>query len=235
MEGGGVIDHEDFGDMLRPAIEELAGRLDEHNFSGSMGTGLDESDLASDLPWTFKHTYLARADGVLNLLVDTDPGAAASFLAQIQAYPLASSWRRVGTAQDLNLSSPRTVRVVGGCQFWWGAKEGTLYATKPTTRGGTSWTNRFQTVWAIRVGGAVYSETMLGSQDWSEESPFHTERGYFGAFNAPYVDTMVPLPAGNHSIELVYCIVDDPYQAVAVSTEQVLVSNFELLSIVMER
>lgn len=225
---GGVIDHEDFIDMVRPVVEELSGRLDEHNFSADMASELVEENLAADVPYAFKHTYLEHPDGIWDL---RDAFDSTANQAQIDGLRFSGRWQRVGSALTLTLEEARTIRVIGSVQYWWGPNNIAVGARKPAHLT-VAWANVSEARWALRLASAVYAECVAGSQDWAEEGHF-MEKGYRGIFNAPHLETLITLPPGVHTIELVVQVLSDNDPTRASATKFINYSNFELLALEM--
>lgn len=229
MQDGGVVDHEDFNDMLRPVVEELSGRLDEHNFSAVLATELSEEDLAEDLPYAYRYARRSWANGIWDLLDALDTDALQTNIDYIRHN---QSWQRVGDARTLTLTRPAKVRIVGSVQFWWGPCLLTKGPRHPTHLSAT-WKNFADTRWAIRVEGAVYAEAVAGSQDWAEEGRL-MEKGYRGAFNAPYLETILELAPGVYTFDMVCQVVLIGGDALLSTSDTKFInySNFEL--VVME-
>lgn len=231
QKAGQPVDEHDFVDMVRPAVEELSGQLDEHNFAGTLQGELDEHDLPDDVPFRMLHYGLSRPDGIWDLRHDGDSTVDTS---EIQGYPFSTTWRLVGEAQTMTLTQRTRVELLGSALWWWGLN---VLASGPrgTDHPSATWTNYVETQWAIRVDGAVYVELANGSQDYGEEATRFTEKGYRGPFNSATVESQLELPAGQHVFELVYRTTDDPFQTTFGNATQLNVSSLELFIAAMER
>lgn len=237
----GVLDEEDFSDSVRPVVEELSGKLDEHNFDRNMRSGLDQTDLPATVPFRYAHAERNYADGIWDLRSAGEDDLNDQY---IEREDFGLYWRKVGESVEIELKEFSTVRVIGGCQYWCGPSYYEILGGVPGTPAlfgpRLRMFNFFDTRWAIRISGATYSETISGSQDWNTEGKF-MERGYRGDFNAPYVETLIDLPPGKHEIELVYHITEHNVNAAgatdgALGTVEFLnIGSFELFAMVMDR
>lgn len=231
----GVLDEEDFSDSVRPVVEELSGKLDEHNFDRTMRTGLDQTDLPATVPFRYAHAERNYADGIWDL---RSAGEEALNDQYIEREDFGLYWRKVGESVQIELKEFSTVRVIGGCQYWCGPN----VPRSPTGYTGprSFMYNYFDTRWAIRIAGTTYAETISGSQDWNTEGKF-MERGYRGDFNAPYVETLIDLPPGRHEIELAYHITEHNITAAGApdgvlgTVEFLNIGSFELFAMVLDR
>jgi len=193
---GAVLDFEDAGALADGFVEELTGRLNEHNFNGAMRAQLaaERSRLSPNYAW--RTAWAAEDSGGLNFLSCTGP-TESSWVSSNIARRMPLDWVPV---IGVEVFSPEGgwARVVAGAQY---------HASRQPPPVGLSTTNNiarpWSSYWAVRVNQAVPGQDVNGDQD-DGELPQHGERGYGGFVGAAKVDTLVYLPAGRSFVDLVF-------------------------------
>lgn len=219
---GAVLDEFDFQDAIQPVVEELAGALDEHNFSADLSGELTQNDYDDDVPWRYATASHLAADDLWGLRAVATADAAVD---AIQA-PYSTSWRAVEglDAVEIDLRETTPVHMVGGCEFWWDWTGIGDPSIEMTVR------------WALRIDGSVYADAINGSQDYLNEGKLR-EMGYAGTCHAIMVESLINLTPGLHTIELVYQT-DEPKAEIGYAATRpafLMIGSYELVAIGLER
>lgn len=223
FEDGQVINDRDLLEALRPVIEELQGQINEHNISSDIQAELTQADLPADTPWRWTRTGTTAPDASIDMFnydaSPPQPGAA--------RLPFSVIWRSAGYSDIITLEEGCLVRMIGGCLFW-------FEDSRAAYTGGT-FVNKTEVWWGLRINGSVYPDTIWGSQDYSEEGD-NKEVGYSGTGGSPKVDSLMRLPAGTHTVELVYRTTEAPTAVATPGRSTYMnVGNVDLVIIAMER
>lgn len=189
---GSVLDYEDYAEGLEPFVQEAAGRLNEHNFRATMA---GELPVERDFAWRTAH---ARVTAGMDDFRIRRAVIEANFDPDNVVLINPVDWTPVVTLQVFSREGG-LARVIGGAQYY-------MTANPPETLGGVGWAEnrrrRWTTYWAIRLDNAVNGETICGDLD-DGEAPLFVERGYSGLLGGVKVDTLVRLPVGTSTVELV--------------------------------